>query len=313
MPSNPLLKTLASVLVVGSVTIDRNVFADRIFLKVGGVATYAGLTYRRHALTTWVVCNVAPADAEILAPLRREGIQVQNGRTPRTTRFVNCVRANQRTQEAPSLAEPIRYRQITTVLKNVDCVHLGPLHPDDIDPEVFGRIAHSDARVALDIQGLVRRNDHGRMVPAVSDRLAAALRAADIVKADAEELDRVLETCGARIETLMDRFDIAEWAVTSGSSGGCIHVRGGCRYPYASAPVATPIDSTGAGDVFLAAYTAARFHLRQTVVEACRHAARLSSEHVAGRYIAAERLDLSHRSAVFKQPRSAVDKKAKEG
>jgi sugar/nucleoside kinase (ribokinase family) len=291
--------TLNAVLVVGSVTIDRNVFADRIFLKIGGAATYAGLTYRRHARPTWVACNVAPADDEILAPLRRAGIRVQNGRTSCTTRFVNCVRADRRTQEAPSLAAPIRYRQIADLIEQVDCIHLGPLHPDDIDSEVFGRITHADARVVIDIQGLVRRNEHGRIRAAVSDRLPTALRAAHIVKSDEEELGRILEACCAGTERLMDRFDIAEWVVTSGSSGGCVYVRGAGRHTYGAEPLQTPSDATGAGDVFLAAYTTARVHWRQAVPEASRHAARVSADHVAGRYLSAQSLDLSHRPAVF--------------
>jgi sugar/nucleoside kinase (ribokinase family) len=56
-----------------------------------------------------------------------------------------------------------------------------------------------------------------------------------------------------------------------------------------------PVDPTGAGDVFFAAYTAARFLQRRTAAAASRHAARLSAEHIAGRYIPAERLDLSRR------------------
>jgi len=299
MSNDAFLKTMHAVAVVGSVTIDRNVFAGRTFLKVGGVATYAGLTYRRHAVPTWVVCNVAPAEAAILSPLLQEGIQLQNGWTPHTTRFVNRLLDGERTQEAPSLADPIRHRQVAAVLKNVDCVHLGPLHPDDIDSEVFARLETSDAIVALDVQGLVRRSDDGLIVPAVSDRLPAALRTASIVKADQAELSVMLEAYGAGIEVLMDRFAIAEWVVTSGSGGGCIYVRGGRPHSYVTVPVDTPNDPTGAGDVFFAAYTVARFQQRQRVSAASRHAARLSAEHVAGRYLPAGRLDLSHRWSVL--------------
>jgi sugar/nucleoside kinase (ribokinase family) len=285
--------TLNAVLVIGSVTIDRNECAGRTFRKIGGVATYAGLTYRRHGLPTWVACNVASADAAILAPLRKAGIQVQNGRTQHTTRFVNRIDGIRRTQEMPSIASPIRCRLVAAALKHVDCVHLGPLHPDDIDPEVFTRLDHAGAQVTLDIQGLVRRCDRGRIVPAVSDHLAAALWAADIVKSDQEELDLVLDAYGAGVMAVMKRFDIAEWVATSASKGGCIHVRGGRRVVYKPVPVDEPVDPTGAGDVFFAAYTAARLHLRRTPAAAGRHAARLSSEHVTGCYLPAGLLNVA--------------------
>ena len=285
--------TLNAVLVIGSVTIDRNVCAGRTFRRIGGVATYAGLTYRLHGLPTRIACNVAPADAAILAPLRKAGIQVQNGRTPNTTRFVNRSDGIRRTQEMPSIASPIRGRLVDRVLKHVDCIHLGPLHPGDIAPEVFARLDRSDARVTLDIQGLVRGCDRTRIVPAVSGHLAAALRAADIVKSDQHELDLVLDAYGSGVDAIMKRFDITEWVATSASKGGCIHVRGGRRISYKPVPVDAPADPTGAGDVFFAAYTAARLHLRRTPAAAARHAAHLSSQHVAGRYLPAKLLNVA--------------------
>jgi len=291
------LKPMHAVAVVGSVAIDRNIISGRTLLKVGGAATYAGLTYRRHELATCIACNVEQAEAAILAVLLREGIQVCNGRTAHTTRFVNRVRADVRTQWAPSLAAPIRWHQIASVAEGVDGIHLGPLHPEDIDPQAYLRLAASPKLVALDVQGLVRRVSRGRVVPGASEHLPAALQAADIVKADQSELEVILAACGQGIDALMDRFDIDEWIVTSGRRGGTIHVRGGGCCAYEAAPAVPAVDPTGAGDVFLAAYAAARCHQGQPVAAAGRHAARLSAEHVAGAYITPAALEVSRRHA----------------
>jgi sugar/nucleoside kinase (ribokinase family) len=308
------LKTMRSVAVVGSVCIDRNVIGDRTFLKLGGVATYAGLTYRRHGLSAAVVCNVAAAETAILTALIAEGVQVLAGATPHTTRFVNRLRGGRRLQEAPVLAAPIRPHQIAAVLKAVDGVHLGPLHPEDIDPAVFVRLQRTDALVVLDVQGLVRKSERGRISPAVSEHLAAALQAARIVKADREELAVILDAYGSDVETVMERFDIAEWVATSGPTGGCIHVRGGRPHSYRPAAVEVALDPTGAGDVFLAAYTAARFRQRQTVAAACRNAALVSAGHAAGRYFPAGRLDLARMAAHLDSGEApVVDNTANEG
>jgi sugar/nucleoside kinase (ribokinase family) len=293
MLNDALSEPLHAAAVVGSVTIDRTSLAGRTLHKIGGVATYAGLTYRRHAVPTRVICNVAEAEDAILSLLIRDGIQVHNGRTAHTTRFVNRVQPDGRSQATPSLADPIDRHSITAVLKSVNCVHLGPLHPADIDPLAFDHLTDSCALVVLDVQGLVRRIDHGRIVPAVSEHLAAAFRAADIVKADEEELQLILAAYGGNIAALMDRFRIAEWVVTGGPQGGCIHVRGGRRHLYEPSPVASLVDPTGAGDVFLAAYTAARFKQDQPVAAAAGHAAQVAAEYVAGRYIHAAALDIS--------------------
>ena len=296
------LKPMHAAAVVGSVAIDRNLISDRTLLKVGGAATYAGLTYRRHDLATCIVCNVALAEEAILDVLLREGIQVCNGRTAHTTRFVNRVRADGRTQWAPSLAAPIRWHQIASVAEGVDGIHLGPLHPEDIDTQAYLRLAASPKLVALDVQGLVRRVVHGRVVPGASEHLPAALQAADIVKADQAELEVILAACGQGIGALMDRFDIAEWIVTRGRRGGHIHVRGGGCCPYEAAPAVPEVDPTGAGDVFLAAYVVARCHQGQPVAAAGCHAARLSAEHVAGAYITPAALEVSRRAHVDELP-----------
>jgi sugar/nucleoside kinase (ribokinase family) len=291
MSNDAVLTPFNAVAVVGSVTIDRNELADRTLLKAGGAATYAGLTYRRHSVPTVIVCNVAPAEEAILALLRRQGIQVNSGRTGHTTRFVNREQPGGRTQSAPALAASIGWGQVAAVCDRVACLHLGPLHPGDIDPQVFSGLQRSNALIVLDAQGLTRRIDRGRIAAAGSEHLAAALRAADIVKADEAELEVVRAACGADIEALMERYDIAEWIVTRGPRGGSIHVRGGRDHHYEPVGVGPPVDPTGAGDVFLAAYTVARFRLLQPPAAAARHAARISAEQVAGRYIDAALLD----------------------
>lgn len=297
MLAEPPFIAMNAVAVVGSVTIDRNRIAGRSLFKLGGVSSYAGLTYRRHGLPTRVVCNVAQAEAAILAPLRAAGLRILNGRTRHTTRFVNRTDATGRTQAILSLAAPIGYRRIAAVLHRVDCLHLGPLHPEDIEAQAYAFIKGSRALVVLDVQGLVRKSVRGRLVAAVSDHLAAALHAASVVKADQAEAEAICSAFGLGIEALMEQFAIAEWVVTGGASGGCIHLHGRRPQPYEAAPVEGAVDPTGAGDVFLAAYTVARFQLRLSAAAASRRAAQLSAEHVAGRLFPADLLDLGHLTA----------------
>jgi sugar/nucleoside kinase (ribokinase family) len=273
------------VAVIGSTTIDRNVVGRTAYRKIGGVTAYAGLTYRRHGLATWVVSNVAHPEAWILDHLTAEGIQVAGGPSEFTTRFVNRVHDGRRHQEVASFASPVSRSQLAAVEDRVDCIHLGPLHPEDIAAPVFAGLRESRALVVLDVQGLLRKISGNRVAAAVSEHLASALRAAVLVKSDEDELRLILDTFGTRVEDLMTRFEIAEWVVTYGFHGGCIHSRNEGIYCYSSDPVSAVVDPTGAGDVFLAAYTISRFRDRETVAAAGRYAARLASSHVAGRYL----------------------------
>jgi sugar/nucleoside kinase (ribokinase family) len=281
------------VAVVGSTTIDHNRVGNRTYIQLGGVTTYAGLTYRRHGLATWVISNVAPRDEAILAPLIEAGIRLLNGDTPFTTRFVNQVRRGRRRQAVPSAAYPVPFLPITTLLNQVDCIHLGPLHPEDIAPETYERLYASNCLVVLDVQGLVRKIDRGQVAHSASRLLGPALRAASVVKADEEELDIILAAWRCGIRNIMAQCGITEWVVTAGPRGGCIYSRDGGRHHYQAEPVSSPADPTGAGDVFLATYVGARCRDHRSIAAASRLAARTAADQVAGRYIPHDLLDLS--------------------
>ena len=44
--------------IVGSTTIDKIIAEDHSFLKLGGVTTYAGITYRRHGIPVFIISNI---------------------------------------------------------------------------------------------------------------------------------------------------------------------------------------------------------------------------------------------------------------
>ena len=44
--------------IVGSTTIDKIIAKDHNFLKLGGVTTYAGITYRRHGIPVFIISNI---------------------------------------------------------------------------------------------------------------------------------------------------------------------------------------------------------------------------------------------------------------
>ena len=198
-----------------------------------------------------------------------------------------------RTQEMPAAADPVRAPQVLKALDQADCVHLGPLHPQDIDPGVFPILKGSGALVVLDAQGYARGVEHGCVVPAVSEHLGPALEAADIVKTNQGELETIRRFHGRSLPQLITDFGIREWVVTCGPDGGRVVDAQGHEHRYKAAPAPRRVDPTGAGDVFLAAYVAARFAERVPVAAACESAARLASEQLAGRFIPLAALDLA--------------------
>ncbi len=273
------------VAVIGSATLDRIVLDDRASDKIGGVAVYAGITFRKHGLETAVFANIAEADLGHFRPLVESGVRLAAGPTAVTTRFVNRETGGGRVQEMPAGADPIRCGDALAAAHSVRHVHLGPLHPGDIHPELFPLMKRGRYFVSLDLQGYVRRVRNGAVDAEVSDRLEEVLSFVDIVKASEEELRLILGRFGTDVQALKARFGIGEFLVTAGAGGGRLVTASGGTIDYAPVRAERIDDPTGAGDVFFAAYLAGRHHEGWTEREALTHAAQTAALHVEGKYI----------------------------
>lgn len=288
-PSEPATDGHRSeVAVVGSTTIDRILGTPLTAApRVGGVTTYAGLTYRHLGLTPHIVSNWATGDRAIGEFLGTAGLVLHIGTSCGTTRFVNHVERDRRFQEMASSAAAIGAGQLEPILQGLDWVHLGPLHPLDLDPGLLSMLSDWDRPVLLDVQGYTRKRDPdtGQIRADVSDGLPAALTAAGMVKASQEEMALILADRHTEIGALMKRFGIEEAVVTRGAAGGTVWSLNAPPVEYDSRPVRRWTNPTGAGDVFFAAYAVSRLSKGRAVQFAAREAAALAAEQVAGGFI----------------------------
>ena len=274
------------IAVIGSTTIDKIVHPNTSRFKIGGVTTYSGITYRRHGIKTRVVTNVAKCDRKMIKRLERESIVVCNGSTELTTCFENIIdHEDKRSQKVLRQAAAITGDQVIENLKHVDCVHLGPLYPTDIDVgtiELIDRLQHF---VILDVQGLVRIVQDKIVHPAVSKYLPKAMRVAHVVKANRQEYESIIAFFGTDLLELMRQFKINEFIVTAGHKGGRVRTINGEKIRYPAVKATFNQDPTGAGDIFLAAYVIGRFLNQRSVADACQYAAQLAALQIEGNYI----------------------------
>jgi len=281
------------VLVVGSVTIDRIIENRSITERLGGVVTYGGLTFQRLGVATAVVTNAADAHRPLLDILSDEGLAVHVGKSPGTTRFVNESRGDLREQRMPEAAAPVSPSQIEPFLATVRHVHAGPLHPEDIDARAVALMGESKRLVSLDVQGYLRINENGRIVPGVSEGLAGALGAAHIIKADEGELSLMLDHFQESLPGFLRRFRIDEAVITRGSRGASVWTRTGEGVHFGAEAVRRPVSTVGAGDVFFAAYLAAHLYRGLDIDLAAGFAAGVAARQVAGKHLAPALLDLT--------------------
>ena len=109
---------------------------------------------------------------------------------------------------------------------------------------------------------------------------------------EATEIADILAYFQMTLEELMHHFKIDEFLVTLGANGGFALRHGGEIVHYDAVPIKTPVDPTGAGDVFFSAYITSRFADGKNIPDACRHAARMAAHQVAGKYISLDGLNL---------------------
>jgi len=273
------------VAVIGSLSLDTNRGLRREVRQIGGVVTYAGLTLRRHGVRTCAITRVREDEQWVLDPLKEEGVELIVEPSAESTAFVNELAGDVRIQWMVGKAEPIGAELIGRVPRDVDCFILGALHPEDVSLEALDAIEAREQLVACDIQGYVRVIEDKAVRAAAHATLPMILRLSRVVKAASDELRVVEIALGEGVEGLLERFEIDELVETQGSRGGRVFVRGRGAYSYQAVPVPVPVDSTGAGDVFFAAYLVARLRDATGQEGAAIHAAAIAAEQVAGIYI----------------------------
>lgn len=281
-----------SVAVIGSATIDTIIQGQSHLYQLGGVVTYAGVTFRRHGISTVILANVAERDRAILDALKKEGVQIVVGISPRTTHFINYIHDDTRRQEMPSWAVPISLSQIRGLVERVDHVHVGALHPHDIDRDALVYLIEADTLITADIQGYVRYRAGDTIESRVSDNLNHVLSAARIIKADHEELETVLGKYKINLPRLMEKFAIEEVVVTRGAQGGWVRTVTGEEGVYHAIPPDRIHTAVGAGDVFFAVYLVCRMYQQKSIAVSCETAASLASQQIGGQYIRPDQLCL---------------------
>ncbi len=233
-----------SALVVGSIS--RDFIAGEAHPLPGGVVFHAGCALARLGAQVRVITRVGAADAPALVgPLDAEQVETLALDSRETTTYRLDYRGAVDAHELLAASDPIRTEDIPEAWRHADLVQLGPLHREDLDPEVpalFGGL------VGLDVQGLVRVA--GERGTRVAPELERYLGNVSVLKASEHELPVLLD--GENAEAFRRRHAIPELLVTRGARGCTVITAAGVREIPALATEGSA--TVGAGDVFLAAY-----------------------------------------------------------
>jgi ribokinase len=253
-------RALPAVLVVGAASRDIDEEDPRGW-RLGGGVSYSALTVARVGLPTRAIVGVdaEAATAYELDLLRDAGVELQLVELDRGPVFVNLERPEGRHQVAHEASDPLPVDGVPDAWRASQGWLLSPVAAEL--PEVWAAAAPDEAFVTVGWQGLLRELVPGEDVRRVAPGPNAIIHRADLVGISQDDVARDV----AVDDLVAFLHHGANLVVTQSDRGGIVAERIGeharlRRYP--PVPAARIVDSTGAGDTFLAALAAARIEPR---------------------------------------------------
>jgi sugar/nucleoside kinase (ribokinase family) len=241
---------LEPILVVGAASRDLDPTDPRGW-RLGGTVSYASLTLARLGVPVRALIGVdreAAAAAEIDV-LRAAGVDVRLVALARGPVFDNRETPSGRVQIAHEVSDAMSAPAVPNEWRSSSVVLLGPVAGELGDEWVAA--LDRGAFIGLAWQGLLRESTRGEGVRRVAPRRSALVERANAIFVSAEDI-RGSDTPRDELVRADQRLFI-----TAGAQGALLlHGTGGRRVP--PLPRREAVDTTGAGDVFMAAWLAAR-------------------------------------------------------
>lgn len=226
--------------------------------RAGGGPLYAARALRTLAQPALAVTKCAEEHRRLLVrPLAALGVSVRWHPAGSTPAFRLTYTDGARSLELVSPGEPWTVADVTgwarDALAGIAWLHVAPLARPDFPPATLAELAGGGRRLLLDGQGLVRP---GRPGPVVldDDYDPEVLRHVAILKLAEDEALALLGGVG---EERLASLGVPEVVVTLGDRGALVWAHGALS-EVTTRRVHGPVDPTGAGDGFAAAYLASR-------------------------------------------------------
>jgi sugar/nucleoside kinase (ribokinase family) len=214
---------------------------------------YAARTLARIGADAHVGASCAAEDrADLLPALEAFGLPVHWHESSVTSAYTFDYDGDRRSMRQDAVGDRWTTADALEAVADAEWVHVGALVRTDFPKDTLERLAAGGRRLLLDAQGLVRTPDIGPL--RTDGDIGDVLRHVTVLKLSDEEAETIVGSAEpARLHVL----DVPEIILTLGSRGSVVVTTDRIEHIVAR-KVLGPVDPTGAGDTFSAAYLAAR-------------------------------------------------------
>ncbi|MGI8587540.1 MAG: PfkB family carbohydrate kinase [Chloroflexia bacterium] len=213
----------------------------------GGTVIYAGLTAQALGVRAAIVTALATPDLGLLDVARRAGVLCEVRPSHATTTFALEYHGEDRRLRLDARAAPLHPDDIPVAWRGAGILHLGPVAAELESGSSWASWPHG-ALLAVTPQGWLRTWDRDGLIhPAPWRNPGPLLARADVLVMSAEDTGYDLEALAGYVS------QACLSAVTAGSEGADLYEHGR-HIGHVHSLLAVPMDYTGAGDVFAAAF-----------------------------------------------------------
>jgi sugar/nucleoside kinase (ribokinase family) len=267
-------RTGFDIVILGHFARDVNVVQGVAQKALGGAVYYGGMALARLNVRAGIITRLARADFGCLDTLRRSGLAVFAQEADQTSGIRNTYTTpamDRRVCEPLGFAGEFEIGKLPDVITKI--FHIGPIIAGEVSPELLALIVSRYAWVSLDLQGVLRVRENGKLVFRDWPEKQRLLRGIRTIKADTVEAEVITGEADRRKAARQ----IAEWGpreiVITARDGVLVYAEGEIfEAPFTPRSL---VGRTGRGDTCIAAYLAAR--LQQSPSQAVRFAAAVTS------------------------------------
>ena len=221
--------------------------------RPGGGVFYAARALGRLGADALVAASCAAADrGALLPPLEAFGLPVTWYESGATAAYSFHYEGDRRIMWQDAVGDPWTAQQAVEAVADARWVHVCALTRTDFGPETLAALAGGGRMLLVDAQGPTRTAAVGRLRR--DSDIGEILDHVEVLKLNDEEAEALV---GSADPQGLRALGVPEVILTLGSQGAWVVTADAIEHVEADV-VAGPVDPTGAGDTFSAAYLVAR-------------------------------------------------------